>query len=180
MNRTLAAHAGIEIGRGNRKTRLPRAGTVLFEVVLALALFVGAAVVIGTALNSSVQALERQRWNTHAADLAVTILSEMQMGLRPIQAAGPEPFEAPFEDWTWEIVETGAASPLDAPRIRAMHKVEIVIGHTGEGAVHRLIHWLPVSPAKGPAQESPAGPETEGSPASDTNSGGQAGPGLVP
>ena len=79
-----------------------RGGSVLLEVVLALALFVGAATVISTGLNASVQAVYRLRQSTHAANLAISVLSELQMHIRPVAAAGPEPFAAP--DWRDECL----------------------------------------------------------------------------
>src|SRR5687767_5719919 len=60
--------------------RLPRGegvGAVLLEVLLALALFCGAAGVIMGSLTSSVRAVDRLRLEAQAADLAVTTLSEI-------------------------------------------------------------------------------------------------------
>lgn len=118
-------------------------GSVLLEVVLALALFVGAATVISSGLNASVEAVYRLRLQTHASNLAISTLSEMQMHLRPIEAAGPEPFAPPFEDWTWQIeVGQPETSSLDAD---AMRKVEVIIRHSGENIVHRLTHFMRAS-----------------------------------
>ena len=115
-------------------------GAVLLEVVLALALFVGAATVIGSGLNASVQAVYRLRQETHAANLAVSVFSEMQMHARPIAAAGPEPFLAPFEKWTWQVeVTQPESSPLEAD---AMRKVEVIIRHTEDGVVRRLTQFM--------------------------------------
>src|SRR5512141_793697 len=79
-------------------------GAVLLEVVLALVLFVGAAAVLTSGLSSSLDSLERLRLNTHAADLAVSVVSELQMGIKSLALSGPQPFPAPFEGWTWEAL----------------------------------------------------------------------------
>ncbi len=78
-------------------------GAVLLEVLLALGLFVVAAAVVTGGLNAAVERTIRLRAQTHALDLAASVISEIQMGLRASQAAGPESFEAPFDQWTWEI-----------------------------------------------------------------------------
>ena len=113
---------------------------MLLEVVLALALFIGAATVISSGLNASVQAVYRLRQTTHAANLAVSVFSEMQMHIRPIASAGPEPFAAPFETWTWKIeVSEPESSPLEAD---AMRRVEVIITHTEDGIVQRLTQFM--------------------------------------
>src|SRR6188474_1162503 len=59
-----------------------RAGSVLLEVVLAIVLFAAAAAVVGMALKASIDGAQRLRLSTHAGNLAVTVISELQMGLR--------------------------------------------------------------------------------------------------
>ena len=56
-------------------------GAVLFEVLLALALFVGAAAFTLGALRSSLTALDRSRRESLAADLARSKMSELEAGL---------------------------------------------------------------------------------------------------
>lgn len=116
---------------------------MLLEVVLALALFMGAATVISTGLNASVQAVYRLRQSTHAANLAISVLSELQMHVRPVAAAGPEPFAAPFELWTWKIEITQPESgSLEAD---AMRRVEVIIRHTEDPVVQRLTKFMRAS-----------------------------------
>src|SRR5258705_12328538 len=74
-------------------------GAVLLEVVLALTLFAAAAAIIGAAIHSAINGVERQKLQTHATDLAISVLSEIQMGLRTVEAVGPESFDTPFERW---------------------------------------------------------------------------------
>src|SRR5258708_4398278 len=95
-------------GRTRRRHR--QEGAVLLEVILALVLFVAAAAVLTSGLSSSLDGVERLRLNTHAADLAVTVLSELQLGIKSLALSGPQQFEAPLDAWTWELV----ASPVQA------------------------------------------------------------------
>ena len=126
------------------KARSPR-GAVLLEVVLALALFVGAAAVITGALNSSLDGVQRQKLNLHAANLAVSVLSELQMGARSAESAGPEDFPAPFERWNWQL----SLTPLEsaAGESSGLTRVEVIIRHDDPPLVHRLAQLLKLEKA---------------------------------
>ena len=147
--------------RWPRQTTTARStnASVLLEVVLALALFVFAASVITGGLNASVQEAERLRLNVHATNLAISILSELQMGIKPVDAAGPEPFEVPFQMWTWQVqispVEDGLENGLP------LRNVEVVVRHQTRPIVRRLAQFLLASPANAAASSL-----TNGSPAS--------------
>ena len=111
-------------------------GAVLLEVVLALVLVAGAAAVIGAGLSASIDRVERLKLNAHAADLAVSVMSELQMGGKVISEDGPETFEAPFEQWTWEAqAEVTDQKVRDTGRTK---KVEVIIRHEEPPVVHRL------------------------------------------
>lgn len=126
------ASALMRSGRQNNS----RSGTVLLEVVLALALFVAAATIITSGMNASVQAVHKLRLNTHAMNLAISVMSEVQMHARPLSSVGPEPFEPPFEKWSWTLeVNDLESGPLDTD---AMKKVEVIVRNNEEGVVHRL------------------------------------------
>jgi type II secretory pathway pseudopilin PulG len=125
----------------NLKNQKTTSGAILLEVILALVLFAAAAAVISGALNASVASLERVRASTHAQDLAVSILSQVQMGAIPAVPAGPEPFDAPFSGWTWELqlaplgqAVRGEAQPLQ--------RVEVIIRQVNGPTVRRLVQWL--------------------------------------
>ena len=83
-----------------------KTGAVLFEVVLALVLFSFAAIVIANSFSSSLRSVERMRHDLDAANLAISTLSEIELGLKPIETSPPTEFEAPFEKWTWQIETT--------------------------------------------------------------------------
>ena len=127
-------------------SRLPREqGAILLEVILALALFAAAAAIIGAGLGSSIDAVDRQRLNTHAADLAVSVLSELQLGIRKTET-GPEAFEPPFEHWSWELKFTPMESELGQGTELSM--VEVIIRHDDPEVVHRLGQALKLAHAK--------------------------------
>lgn len=112
-------------------------GAVLLEVILALVLFVGAALVIGGGLSASVTSLERNRRSAHAVNLAVSVISEMQMGIKPVGSSGPFRFNSPHEQWSWEtVVEDGAEEVK-------LRRVEVVIRMEDEGYVFRMAELLP-------------------------------------
>lgn len=109
---------------------------VLLEVVLALTLFVFAAGILSSSLQTAVERTRRLHDQAHALDLAASLLAEVEMGLRPRQPAGPEPFEPPFESWTWQI-EASPHSFGDGER-QPLHRVSVVVRNPNSTAVQRL------------------------------------------
>ncbi|MCX6906109.1 MAG: hypothetical protein NTW03_22045 [Verrucomicrobia bacterium] len=109
---------------------------MLLEVVVALALFVAAAAVLTGGIHASLRSVERLRLGTHAANLAVTVLSELQMGLRSTDTAGPQPFAEPFENWTCELQTAPVESEIG--EASTLTKVEVIIRHKEESVVYRL------------------------------------------
>ncbi|MBM3837741.1 MAG: hypothetical protein FJ398_07210 [Verrucomicrobia bacterium] len=118
---------------------------MLLEVVLALSFFVLAATVITGGLNASVQETERLRLNVHASNLAISLLSELQMGIKPVESAGPEPFEASFQMWTWQI----QVSPIDDASESGLplRNVEVIVRHDTRPIVRRLTQFIVPHPA---------------------------------
>ena len=110
-------------------------GAVLLEVILALVLLVAAAAVIGAGLGSSMDAVERQRLNMHAANLAASVLAETQLGLRTT-GNGPQAFEAPFDHWSWELHSASVESEVG--QSSDLNLIEAVIRHDDPPVVHRL------------------------------------------
>lgn len=117
---------------------------VLLEVVLALVLFAAAAVVIGIALNSSMASVDRLRLATHAADLSVTVFSELQLGTRSASGA-PVAQENTTNVWTVEIVTQPWGDPAgDASS--SLTDVEVILRHES-GFVHRARQVMKLSAA---------------------------------
>jgi hypothetical protein len=112
-------------------------GAVLLEVVLALLLFVGAVAIVSSALNSSMASIERQRFSVQAANLAATVHAELDLGLRATESLGPEPFEKPFDQWTWQLVPT-AVEDKTSGEASGLTAIEVVIRNTNSPAAYRL------------------------------------------
>jgi hypothetical protein len=74
--------------------------------------------------------------NTRAANFAATVLAELQIGIKALEAGGPTSFEAPYETWSWEIVVLPAEEQFTSTS--QLKKVEVVIRHSESGIVHRL------------------------------------------
>ena len=115
-------------------------GAVLLEVILALVLFAAAAAIIGAGIHSAINGVERQKLNAHAMNLAVSVISEIQMGLRTVESVGPESFASPFDHWTWELVL--AAVEDEAGEVSDLTRVEVIVRHDEPALVHRLTQWL--------------------------------------
>jgi len=113
-------------------------------VVLALVLFVGGAAVIAGALHASLEGVVRQRLNTHAVNLAITVLSELQIGLRSADTAGPESFAPPFEEWTWQLALAGLGEHETEPS--GLTRVEVIIRHKDPPLVYRLAQVVKLEP----------------------------------
>jgi type II secretory pathway pseudopilin PulG len=133
----------VDQARPMRKPRRAR-GAVLLEVLLALALFVFAAAVVSSGLNAAVERTLRLKAQTHALDLAVSVLSEVQMGIRPAETAGPEPFEAPFEPWTWEI--EAVLHSFGTDDTAGLQQVTVIVRGGTPATVQRLTEILVVPP----------------------------------
>lgn len=128
---------GCPARRSDRRHRdFARRGAALLEVLIALALFVAAAAVVTGALNSSLESLERQKLGTHAVNLASSVMAEIQLGIRVPGGEGRRPFDAPFQDWTWEAsllpVENATGTTTGSMR------VEVVVRHKTAPVVQRL------------------------------------------
>jgi type II secretory pathway pseudopilin PulG len=119
-----------------------RRGTALLEAILALALFVTAAAIVTSGMSASTDNLDRQRRNTHAANLAATVLAEIQLGIRSTAEAGEQPFAAPFEQWTAELVVTPTETA--AGEASGLLRVEVIIRHQDSALVRRLAQVIRV------------------------------------
>ena len=136
--------------------RTPRA-VVLLEVVLSMAIFVAIASVALMSLDQCTRAVNRLRLEARAADIAVTILSEIQMGLLDPVDAGPETMTDPLAEWTWQVFTRDDQVAQD---LVPMREVEIVVSNPGRGFVYRLAHMMPVEEAAVTVTSEPTTAET--------------------
>ena len=104
-----------------------------------------AATVLGS-LNASIRAADTMIVESQATDLAVTLLSEIQLGVLPLASAPATPYDAPLEDWTWQVVVSPAENMSDplstGPELQL---VEVIVTHTGRGLTFRLAQLLPTA-----------------------------------
>jgi len=109
------------------------AGVVLLEVVLALSLVVATVATVGAAINECTDAASRLRVRTHAADMAVTLASEVQIGLIEPVTVDATPYEdEKLADWTWAV----QADPVD--EVASLLAVEVTVTHTPTGVTHSV------------------------------------------
>ena len=119
---------------------------MLLEVLLALVLFVAAAAIITASMNASMEGLERLKLNTHAGNLAASVLAELQLGIRVADANGEQMFEKPFEEWTWELTRTSAET--ESGEASGLTQIEVIIRRKNPDLVYRLAQLLKLEPAK--------------------------------
>ena len=95
---------------------------------------------ITAGINASVQAVHRVRLQNHAVNLAISLMSELQMHARPVAPIGPESFEPPFQDWLYRVaVEQGQESAGEPDSLRP---VEVIVWNPEEGITHRLTQFF--------------------------------------
>ena len=123
-----------------------RRGAVLLEVLLALVLFVAAAAIITASMNASLEGLDRLKLNTHAGNLAASVLAELQLGIRTVDVSGEQPFEKPFDEWTCELSRAGAET--ESGEASGLTQVEVIIRRKNPDLVYRQAQLLKLEPAK--------------------------------
>jgi type II secretory pathway pseudopilin PulG len=121
-------------------------GSVLLEVILAVVLFAGAAVVVGIGLKAAMDGSERLRLNAHAGNLTVSVISELQMGIRSLADTGPEAFGPPFEGWVWEIAAT-PWTPQTESTANHLTQVEVIVRYEPAEFVHRFAQVMQIDAA---------------------------------
>jgi type II secretion system protein I len=116
-------------------------GIALLEVVLALALFVGMAMAVISGMTVCIRSAGLLREEAQAADFAVTVLSEIELGVTPAADAPATAFEKPYEEWTWQTTLTPGAPTV--PEGIELSQVEIIVRHVPTGYTYRLYNLAP-------------------------------------
>ncbi len=106
------------------------------EVLLAVVLFAAAVAIVTAAFNSSLESLDRQKRSAQALNMAASVIAEVQLGLRPSVSDGARPFEAPWQDWTWETTVTPTATATGG--LTGLSMLEVVIRYQNPSIVQRL------------------------------------------
>jgi len=131
--------------RMTSQCQIPKAGgVILLEVLFALTLFFIAAGVVTGSLHTSMRAATLVKMTAKASDLAVTKLSEMQVGLQTIADTGPTPWatDGDLSQWTWQIATTPVDSMVILNGPTAL-RVEIIIRKPSQDFTYRLTQVLP-------------------------------------
>lgn len=127
-------------GPALRCARRAQRAAILLEVVLSMAIFVTMASVILTGVRGSVLATHRLGLEARARDLAVTAMSEVQIGQLPLQDDGPNSYEdESLAEWTWQVV---VSEPEIIGQRLALKRVEIVIANTKTDYTYRLVQLV--------------------------------------
>lgn len=92
--------------RVNPKRRLKRLGLTLFEVVLSLTIFVGAATALSQLSTNGTTAAVQARLETQAILRCESKLAELASAVEPVEDLADEPFQDD-EDWTWSLTTAG-------------------------------------------------------------------------
>lgn len=137
-----------------RRADKARGGAALLEVIIALALFVATAAIITSALSASLESLDRQRRTLHASNLANSVMAELQLGIRAPGNSGAQPFEAPFDQWTWELAVT--SSETETGESSDLTHAEVIIRHKEFPTVRRLAQLIAFDRSRRTATPAPA------------------------
>ncbi len=133
--------------RSSRRAAHARRGAVLLEVVLAMVIFAGASAVLLSGLSAANAAAQRVERRGTGADLAVTVMSEVQIGLIDRTDAGPEHFEEGLGpiDWTWQL----SIAPAGDENTTGLDRVRVVVRDGSGRIAGRLTRWLEQIGAEG-------------------------------
>ena len=129
---------------------------VLLEVVLSAALFAMTATGVLVGLHSCFSSLVKMRLECQAADLAVSKVSEVNIGLVPPEDDGPNEYEddESLADWTWEIIteDVELDVELEGPQLL---RVQVVLTNVPSGYVYTT-RFLITKPEDKEAEDQPA------------------------
>ena len=78
--------------------------------------------------------------NLDASNLAISTLSEIELGIKPIETSPPTEFEEPFEKWTWQIETTKPNEDLDMGG--GLTLVEVIIINEDLGRETRIARMI--------------------------------------
>jgi len=111
-----------------------RQGISLFEVVLAIAIFIGALTAISQILRTGSRAAIRAQLQSEAVLLCERRMNEVLSGVQPLEAVQQATFEQ-GQNWSWSlnITEGGVVNLL---------QLEVIVEHTGENDNSKVSYHL--------------------------------------
>lgn len=137
----------------------PARGAVLLEIVLAMAIFLLAAGILYGSMNNALSRIRVIELQNRAADLAVSTLSEVRMGLLDPTSQGPESYDAELfperAGWQWELRAEDIAPD---PELPPQTQLTVVISNPDRNFTYALAEQLPAG----------AGTEDQGDRAGET------------
>ncbi|RMG33986.1 MAG: prepilin-type N-terminal cleavage/methylation domain-containing protein [Planctomycetota bacterium] len=115
--------------RADRRTAIAsRTGFSLLEVILALAIFVGAAAVVGQLWQVATRAALQNELQTEAVVRAESVLNEVLSGVHALTSQADQPFEDD-PSWTWAVdVQPLEGSTLYLVRVTVRHEAAAAYG----------------------------------------------------
>ncbi|MHC4716472.1 MAG: competence system putative prepilin ComGE [Planctomycetota bacterium] len=129
---------------------------MLLEILLALALFVFAAAVVGSAMHTAQTATREMRRQAEAANLAQTVLADLASGRMELADATETVYgldeaggEVDPDDarWTYEIVTEDLTDASNLLRVTVI----VRSADSTVGTTCRLTQWMLVPPGAEPA-----------------------------
>ena len=139
------------------KTRSSPRGMVLLEVVLSTGLFTMMALAVLASLSSCFRSLGNMRLESQAADLAISKVSEVHIGILAPEADGPNEYEEDesLADWTWEIIteKVELDVELEGPQLL---RVQVVITYVPSGYTYSMRFLTPEPPETEGTEDEPA------------------------
>jgi general secretion pathway protein I len=101
-----------------------RRGISLFEVVLALAIFIGAMAAMAQILRTGSRAAVRAQLTSEAVLLSELRMNELVSGVLPLESVSRSPFDGK-PNWFWTV----NISDTDVPNLL---KLEVIVEHQGD------------------------------------------------
>lgn len=111
-----------------------RRGISLFEVVLALAIFIGALTAVAQILRTGSRAAVRAQLESEAVLLCERRMNEVVSGVLPLEAVDRSGFDN-RSNWFWSLSlsESGSVNLL---------KLEVKVEHVGENSTNQISYRL--------------------------------------
>jgi len=111
-----------------------RRGISLFEVVLALAIFIGALTAIAQVLRTGSRAAIRAQLQSEAVLLSERRMNEVISGVLPLESVDHAPFDE-RANWSWSLnlADSGVVNLL---------KLELTVEHAGDNGANKISYHL--------------------------------------